>query len=326
MANDAIQVETLMAGLTDSSGNALAGGLVYTYSAGTTTNKDTWTEADKSVAAANPVVLDANGRALIFADGNYKFVVKDADDVTLYTWDDLEYNFQGIILPEVAAPAPIANKGQITVFDDGGDTELRYTDDSGNDVQITKDGALNAMDKLAGASVDEEVVRWSGAGGDTLQGSNLSISDSGTATLDGVYRGTDQSTPGTSATHVQIYGKTVTGVIELHCLDSDGNEVQLTSGGSIDVADTQVAFGAWVTKSLNTVYQAATDGYIVVDSTNAVGDFQILTDGSTPPTTTRQSCSFSGDTSSVMCPVKKDDYYKVNSTLGSQNVFWLPQA
>jgi len=330
MANDAIQVEVLMAGLTDSSGDALAGGLVYTYSAGTTTNKTTWTESDKSVAAANPVVLDANGRALIFADGNYKFVVKDSDDVTLYTWDNLEYNFQGIILPEAAAPTHIADKGQITCFDDGGDTELRYTDDSGNDVQLTKDGAINAMTKLGGASVDNQVTRWNGAGGDTLQGSNLSISDAGLATLDGVYRGTAQTTPATSASHVQIYGKTVTGVIELHCLDSAGNEVQLTSGGSIDTSNTQVALGAWEEKALNTVYQAPSDGYVIVYRyAGGTGTLQMLTDANTPPTTVRVQSEIDGDVNRFngMMPVLKDDYWKITLTTGAVDKVWfVPQS
>lgn len=332
MANDAIQVETLMAGLTDTSGNALAGGLVHTYSAGTTTNKATYTESDKSVAAANPVVLDAYGRALIFADGIYKFVVKDSDGNTLYTWDNLEYKLQSVILPEVAAPSGIANKGQITSFDDGGDTELRYTDDSGNDVQLTKDGAINAMAKLGGASVDEQVTRWNGVGGDTLQGSALSITDAGLATLDGVYRGTAQTTPSTSASHVQIYGKTVSGVIELHTLDSDGNEVQLTSGGSIDTTNTQVSLGPWEARALNTVYQAATDGYVLVYRTEAgggIGTLQLLTDANTPPTTARISVVIDVDNPRpvAMMPVLKDDYWKVTLTTGAVTaLWWVPQS
>ncbi len=90
MAN-ALQVEFLQAGLIDSNGDALAGGKVYTYEAGTTNNKACWTAADKSVAATNPVMLDANGVAIIYADGNYKFVVKTAADVTVYTWDNIYF-------------------------------------------------------------------------------------------------------------------------------------------------------------------------------------------------------------------------------------------
>lgn len=85
------QVDVLLAGLTDSSGNALASGKVYTYTAGTTSNKTTWADLAESTPQANPIVLDSNGRKQVFADGLYKFVVKDSLDNTLYTWDNLSY-------------------------------------------------------------------------------------------------------------------------------------------------------------------------------------------------------------------------------------------
>ena len=91
MANDAVQLEFLLAGLRDTSGNPLNGGKIYTYSAGTTTNKTMWTDADKTTAATNPIILDSNGQAEIFADGLYDVTVKDSDDVTLYTWEYLEF-------------------------------------------------------------------------------------------------------------------------------------------------------------------------------------------------------------------------------------------
>jgi hypothetical protein len=87
----AVQVESLWNGLTNTSGNPLNGGKVYTYEAGTTTAKTTWTDANKTTAAANPIILDSVGKALIFADGNYKFVIKDSSNNTLYIYDNLRY-------------------------------------------------------------------------------------------------------------------------------------------------------------------------------------------------------------------------------------------
>ena len=84
-------IEFLLSGLTDSSGDALSGGKVYTYLAGTTTNKATYSDIESTSAHANPIILDSNGRTQAFAQGRYKIRVDDADDNTLYTWDDLHF-------------------------------------------------------------------------------------------------------------------------------------------------------------------------------------------------------------------------------------------
>jgi len=84
-------VEFLLSGFTDNSGEPLASGKVYTYAAGTTTDKATYTDNLGATPEANPVILDSNGRKQIYGDGSYKFVVKDSDDVTLYTFDNLYF-------------------------------------------------------------------------------------------------------------------------------------------------------------------------------------------------------------------------------------------
>lgn len=89
----AVQVESLWSGLTDNNGQPLAAGKVFTYAAGTTTPVSLFTAADKSTSATNPLILDAYGKAQVWADGRYKFVVKTSADVTLYTLDNLLYGF-----------------------------------------------------------------------------------------------------------------------------------------------------------------------------------------------------------------------------------------
>jgi len=73
----------------DDNGNPLAGGKVYTYVAGTTTNKATYTEATESpgTQATNPVILDGSGRALIWGDGAYRQVVKASNGDLI--WDQV---------------------------------------------------------------------------------------------------------------------------------------------------------------------------------------------------------------------------------------------
>lgn len=71
-------------------GSPLSGGKVYTYEAGTSTPKTTFTTEDEATANANPVILDSNGSADIWlGDGGYKFVVTDSADVTVFTTDDI---------------------------------------------------------------------------------------------------------------------------------------------------------------------------------------------------------------------------------------------
>lgn len=70
-----------------------------------------------------------------------------------------------------AAPAGASNKGSLYVIDDGGDTELCYEDDDGNDVQLTRDGYpntnrggrdLGASTFTINAADDGKVCFWTG--------------------------------------------------------------------------------------------------------------------------------------------------------------------
>lgn len=72
-------------------GDPLAGGLLYSYEAGTTTPLATYTTRAGSVANANPVVLDANGEADVWLTPGveYKFVLKSAAEVTQWTVDNV---------------------------------------------------------------------------------------------------------------------------------------------------------------------------------------------------------------------------------------------
>ena len=73
-----------------SSGALVTSPKLYHYLPGTTTLKDVWTSRAKSATAAQPVVGDANGIVSCYADGLYKFVVKDSAENTLYTWDNAD--------------------------------------------------------------------------------------------------------------------------------------------------------------------------------------------------------------------------------------------
>ena len=75
----------------DNNGAALAGGLVYTYSAGTTTPIATYTDSTAGTPNANPVVLNARGEADIWLKPNvgYKFKLTDRYGALIWTEDNV---------------------------------------------------------------------------------------------------------------------------------------------------------------------------------------------------------------------------------------------
>lgn len=82
----------------DNNGSPLAGGLVYTYVAGTTTPVVTYTTNTGTIANPNPIVLDSAGRTpaqIWLTSGNsYKFVLQTSAGVTLKTDDNVFASFQ----------------------------------------------------------------------------------------------------------------------------------------------------------------------------------------------------------------------------------------
>ena len=93
----------------DSDGKPLAGGKVYTYSAGTTTSKATYTTMAGTVANPNPVILDQNGKAKIFlGDGSYRLQIKDNNDALI---DDIDQISRYVTQSEFATFQQTVNDG-----------------------------------------------------------------------------------------------------------------------------------------------------------------------------------------------------------------------
>jgi hypothetical protein len=82
----------------DNNGNPLAGGLIYTYAAGTTTPAATYTSDSGGTANANPIVLDSAGRTpaqIWLTEGSsYKFVLETALGVTIKTDDNIFASYE----------------------------------------------------------------------------------------------------------------------------------------------------------------------------------------------------------------------------------------
>jgi len=74
----------------DSAGDPLAGGLLYHYAAGTSSNLDVY-DSDGTTPLTQPVVLDTTGTATIrLGSSAYKFVLKDSGGATQWTIDNYQ--------------------------------------------------------------------------------------------------------------------------------------------------------------------------------------------------------------------------------------------
>lgn len=77
----------------DDNGDPLSGGKIYTYDAGTTTPRTTYTSYSGLTPNTNPIILDSAGRtpAEIWATNgvSYKYVVKTSADILIRTWDNI---------------------------------------------------------------------------------------------------------------------------------------------------------------------------------------------------------------------------------------------
>src|SRR6185437_5087070 len=94
----------------DNAGLPLAGGLVYTYQSGTSIPLETFTDSTGDTPNTNPIVLDADGYADIWlGDTPYKFVLADADDVTIRFVDPVQS-----LAAQIAAQINIAGALAIT--------------------------------------------------------------------------------------------------------------------------------------------------------------------------------------------------------------------
>lgn len=145
-----------------SSGQMLAGGRLYTYSAGTTTPLATYTDYDGLVPNANPVILDARGEATVRRTVGvaYKFVLKDASDVTIWTLDNILDDADALRL-DLASTA--SGKGSFLIGGGGRHVAI------GQGSSFDADAAFAANSQLRIARGETVKIVCDPTGGDDLQ-------------------------------------------------------------------------------------------------------------------------------------------------------------
>lgn len=127
-------IEFIAAGVVDSAGLPLEGGKVYCYASGTTTAKTVYTDSAGSTSASNPFTLDERGAAQVYGSGSYKFVIKDSNDSTIVTLDDVPITSSEVEGVYYATVGGTANALTLTA-----DSSFSYT--SGKVVHFVAGGA-----------------------------------------------------------------------------------------------------------------------------------------------------------------------------------------
>jgi hypothetical protein len=112
-----VNLSPLFNGITnfDSFGAILAGGLIYTYQAGSSTALATYTTVNGNIANTNPIILGTDGKLpqeLWLQSGySYKFVLQTAASVIVQTYD----NIAGI-LTQIPVTTPAVPSGCILIW------------------------------------------------------------------------------------------------------------------------------------------------------------------------------------------------------------------
>ena len=128
------------------------------------------------------------------------------------------------------------------------------------------------------------------------------------------------SASSTSPTGITYYAK-----LGSFTTDGSSNFVSITSS-----VNPQVGLGSWVSVSVNTIYQASTDGFLYGYNgvSSGTSNVSILTDSSFSPSTVRCKNQFSASTGSSIgscsSAIRKNDYYEYTTTnYSSPNVYFI---
>jgi hypothetical protein len=140
-------------------GLPLAAGKLQTFQAGSTTPLATFTDASGLIANTNPIILGTSGRppeTIWLSDGFfYKFVLSDANDVVIQTYD----NLYGIVDAQPPAATPIPTGGILLWSGSIGSIPAGYVLCNGNngtpdlrDRFIVGAGSTYAVDATGGSA------------------------------------------------------------------------------------------------------------------------------------------------------------------------------
>jgi len=210
----------------------LAGGLMYTYKAGTTDPATTYSD-DAGTPNTNPIQLDSDGQCDLFLDDSvsYRIILKNSAGVTQFDKDRIAslgstqvQSFNSIAALRLRSGTTIANAaktlGYYAAGDGGGnsfywDSTSTATDNAGT---VIKPTAVSGAGRWLAVNTTTFTAEQFGAYGDGVQDDTaainkaiavLSASGGGVLNFDGIYRLTENAT-GTTQTRFTISSDNVT--------------------------------------------------------------------------------------------------------------------
>ena len=135
----------------DADGNPYAGGTIETYVPGTSTPKQTWLDPLQAALNTNPIVLDAAGRCVMYGDGAYRLILRDAAGNEI--WDQPSDTIVSAAMQPVMSAPTIADAVHLLGLD-GALTGSELADA----ISAEQTARINA-DTALGTRIDNETAR-----------------------------------------------------------------------------------------------------------------------------------------------------------------------
>ena len=208
----------------------------------------------------------------------------------------------------------------------GGKGELMYTDEDDTSVQLTSGGKLGSATTALLASTGNFAGTLAVTGVATFTAATVLAADS----IDTITEIAAALKSGADATLI-TGTKGTSGHLAAWNADGDLVEGGISPALGAWATDQEpVAGGGSATYASDTVYLAATDGFVMAYAGGAASyDVQAYTDSSNPPTTLRGRASNgstdAGERGTITMIVKKGEYWKAITTGDdATSIFWIP--
>lgn len=137
----------------DGNGDPLAGGTIETYIVATSTPKPTYVDPDLTSLNTNPIVLNADGRCIMWGDGDYRLVLRDS--VGNLIWDQPSTTIVSAAMAPVVSAPTIEDAVNLLGLGGGSVSDEAAARAAADSAEQT---ARTAADTALGVRIDDEVT------------------------------------------------------------------------------------------------------------------------------------------------------------------------